>query len=172
MPIISNTSPLIFFAKVGQTNLLHLLYGDIWVPNAVRDEIAVGAGTDAELQIFDSQRIVVMDAPEDRVRIASRAGLDRGEAEVVALGQAQGSGTLILIDDKIGRRFAGQSGLQTVGTGGALVAAKQAGLIERIRPVFEQMFAEGLYLHETLYHQLLAIAREAQQANDNDWQAI
>lgn len=65
MPIISNTSPLIFFAKVGQTNLLHLLYGDIWVPNAVRDEIAVGAGTDAELQIFDSQRIVVMDAPED-----------------------------------------------------------------------------------------------------------
>lgn len=52
------------------------------------------------------------------------------------------------------------------------MAAKQAGLIERIRPVFEQMFAEGLYLHETLYHQLLAIAREAQQANDNDRQAI
>lgn len=45
MTVISNTSPIINLAAIGELTLLHQLYGQITIPQAVYQEIAVtGAG--------------------------------------------------------------------------------------------------------------------------------
>ena len=37
--VISNTTPLIALADIGELNILHYLYGDIIIPAAVKEEI-------------------------------------------------------------------------------------------------------------------------------------
>ena len=37
--VIANTTPLISMADIGCLDLLQKLYGDIWIPNAVMEEI-------------------------------------------------------------------------------------------------------------------------------------
>ena len=45
MKVVSNTSPIINLACIGQLNLLHQLYGEVIIPGAVYEEITVtGAG--------------------------------------------------------------------------------------------------------------------------------
>jgi predicted nucleic acid-binding protein len=45
MSIVSNASPLIHLARIGQLELLHHLYGEVFVPESVWEEIVVkGAG--------------------------------------------------------------------------------------------------------------------------------
>lgn len=45
MSIVSNASPLIDLAQIGQLELLHELYDEIYVPEAVWQEVVVaGAG--------------------------------------------------------------------------------------------------------------------------------
>lgn len=43
LPVVTDTSPLIKLAGVGQLDLLPQLYGSIWMPTAVASEFAAGA---------------------------------------------------------------------------------------------------------------------------------
>jgi predicted nucleic acid-binding protein len=45
MVVVSDATPLMVLAAVGQFDLLHKLYGNVAIPEAVYDEVAVaGAG--------------------------------------------------------------------------------------------------------------------------------
>ena len=39
--VVSNTTPLIALADIGQLELLHKLYGEIYIPEAVLNEIGL-----------------------------------------------------------------------------------------------------------------------------------
>ena len=41
MPVVSNTSPILNLAMVGQLALLHQQLGEVWIPPAVLDELRV-----------------------------------------------------------------------------------------------------------------------------------
>ena len=41
MIVVSNSSPLIALAKIGEFNLLHSLYEELSIPQAVREEVVV-----------------------------------------------------------------------------------------------------------------------------------
>ncbi len=41
MNVVSNASPLINMACIGKLNLLHLLYGELYIPKAVWNEVVV-----------------------------------------------------------------------------------------------------------------------------------
>ena len=41
-PVVSNTAPLISLGEVGLLDILHQLYGDVWIPQAVFDEYQIG----------------------------------------------------------------------------------------------------------------------------------
>ena len=57
----------------------------------------------------------------------------------------------VLIDERKGRRVAMLVyGLRVTGTGGILLAAKQAGLLKEIRPLMLQMRANGYFLSARL----------------------
>ena len=41
MPVVSNTSPVLNLAIIGQLSLLHEQLGEVWIPTAVLEELRV-----------------------------------------------------------------------------------------------------------------------------------
>ena len=66
----------------------------------------------------------------------------------------------LLIDDRRGRKIAKINGINTIGSLGILLSAKQAGLISKIKPQIENIAASRVYLTQSLIEMVLEIARE------------
>lgn len=82
--VVSNTTPIITLALLGQLSLLQQLYGTVMVPTAVANEILAGGSRTgaAELQ----QASYIHSTPlQDPRRADLLSDLDRGEAEAIAL---------------------------------------------------------------------------------------
>ena len=88
MKVISNTTPLIGLASIGQFELLHKLFGEIIIPKAVYDEVVIAGreegGAKREVSAADWIKTV---AVEDQLAIEVLLDeLDRGEADSHYLG--------------------------------------------------------------------------------------
>lgn len=68
--------------------------------------------------------------------------VDRGEAEAVALAQAE-PGSLLLTDDRKARKTAKDLGIQVQGTLGILARAKRQGVVPSIRPLAHRLQSSG-----------------------------
>lgn len=156
-PVISDTSPLIKLAGVGQLDLLPLMYGRVWLPSAVVSEFATGAAPDdpdlTQLPWISIHQTEV--SPE----LASVRGLGRGESEAISLAIA-GHARLLLLDDRLGRREAQRLGLPVAGTLAVLLRAKGSQLIPEVGPIVDRMIAQGRRISRELRDQLLRDAGE------------
>ena len=126
MIVVSDSSPLIALADVGQLRLLHELFSTVLIPEAVYQEIVVqGAGrTGAEAvqaAAWIEQRSVANTGLADVLKLE----LDEGEAEAIALALESGA-DLVLLDERRGRQRAARLGLRVTGVLGVLLEAKQA----------------------------------------------
>jgi predicted nucleic acid-binding protein len=86
-------------------------------------------------------------------------GLDRGEAEVLALANER-SARLVIIDERKARRYAQRLGLPLTGVVGVLLAARHNGLIPALAPLIDQLLQEGLFLAPELVEKALELAGE------------
>ncbi len=68
---------------------------------------------------------------------------------------------LVLIDERAARRKARGIGLQTVGTLGVLLMAKDKGLVAGLKPLLDDLRRAGFRMSDDLYRQVLGSAGEA-----------
>ena len=80
--------------------------------------------------------------------------IDRGEAEVIALGHNLSNCTLLL-DDSHARRIAERFDMRRIGTVGLLRRAKQVQLIDKLRPHLEGLLENGIYIRQELIDAVL-----------------
>lgn len=161
MIVVSNTSPLTNLAAIGLFHLLHNLYGQIFIANAVWDEL------NAQNQVWPGRHEVASavwitkQSPYNQQAItALRRDLDRGEAETIALA-LELEADLVLLDERDGRYAAQRFGLEVVGVLGILLEAKSKGFISHIKPHLDALRQKaGFYIHDKLYQQILALAEE------------
>lgn len=144
--IISNATPLIAFSRIGRLDLLRTTVAEpLVIPAAVASEISdyesgeVGS-IDLARETWIRTRTV---QDEQQVRLLLPT-LDRGEAEVIALGLEQRA-RLLLIDELIGRKVAESLGLKITGSVGVLIRAKQLGEIASVKPLLENMVRRGMH---------------------------
>jgi predicted nucleic acid-binding protein len=132
------------------------LYRTIIVPPAVMAEITLhGAGSSE----FAQADWLTVREPADKGRVAElQQSLDAGEAETIAL--ALETNAVLLIDERLGRRHAIALGLSCIRSGALLVAAKQAGLIDAVRPVVLAMEQRGVHLGDEAIRAILRAAGE------------
>ncbi len=126
--VVADTSPILNLERIGRVDLLPALYSQVLIPSVVSAELAtfnVGPPLSAWISVAEP-------ANEPLVR-RLRSDLDSGEAEAIALA-VERQAMLLLIDQKHGRRIAETFGLQVTGLIGILADAKEARLIERVRP--------------------------------------
>ena len=161
MKVVSNASPLINLARIGQLALLSRLFGRLLLPQAVWQEVVEdGRGQPGAEEIRRAvwiERAAVSNQP---LIHSLRQDLDAGEAEAIALA-IEIQADWLLMDERLGRETAQYFGLRYVGLVGILSAAKQRGDLKALRPLLDRLRdVAGFRVSSALYQQVLRDAGE------------
>lgn len=156
MRVVSNTSPLINLARIARLDLLHQLYGELMIPEAVWDEVVVKGAGQAGADEVKAAFWIKTQATTDKLLVrALRHELDAGEAEAIVLALETGA-DLLLVDERLGREIARHLGLRYIGLIGVLIAAKRQGLIMEIKPLLDALRSvAGFRIDNVLYTRVL-----------------
>jgi len=156
---IVNTSPIFYLHRLGLLGILNKLYGDITIPEAVRNELEKGfiQGEDVpQLENYPWIQIISVNMP-GYLNLIVDLGL--GESEVLAIATNHPS-ALVILDDKLARRIAKMRGFRLTGTAGSLLRAKEKDLIPALKPVIQKLLSLDFHLKPDLVKAILEIAGE------------
>jgi uncharacterized protein len=164
MNVVSNASPLINLARVGQLDLLPRFFGHLIIPEAVWDEVVIeGQGQPGADEVRRAQWIKRSTVANRELVHLLRQDLDAGEAEAIALAIEINADWLVM-DERLGRETARHFGLHCVGLIGLLSAAKRRGDILALHPLLDQLRdVAGFHISSVLYQQVLRDAGELDQ---------
>ena len=136
MLAVSNTSPISNLAAIGRLGLLKSQFSELWIPDAVAEELAAHPDPIAQttIQAAIRDQWIRIGTPRDSglLRLLLLQ-LHRGEAEAIVLATDL-SADFVLIDEQEGRQLASKTGLGVTGVLGVLLRAKRAGEIAAIKP--------------------------------------
>lgn len=161
MIVISDTSPIINLAIIDKLDLLPQLFDTIVIPEAVFNEIVIiGKGLPGS-DIIENAKWVEVKACNNRILINSLLDyVQIGEAEALTLALELHADTII-VDEAAARNLAEQFGLNFTGLLGILIKAKEHGLIPSVKPLMDALRTKArFFIHQSLYNQVLAIAKE------------
>jgi predicted nucleic acid-binding protein len=140
-------------------DLLAEFYTQTFIPPAVVDELGRGRAIGVDLPDVRALPWLKVQAPEGLDKMPTAADLGAGEKEVLALG-LQIPGSVVILDERLGRAYAAALNLTFTGTLGILLRAKGDGRITRIVPLLEQLDRLGFRLSARTHAEVLKQARE------------
>jgi hypothetical protein len=141
MPVVSNASPLLNLAIIGQLSLLNEQFGTILIPPAVREEIRVGndlPGSGVIREAMEAGWIQIEEVKDKPFVKVLQRELDKGEAETIALALEAGA-EWTLLDEREGRRVAKSLGLRVTGVLGILLCARREGKLAFLEKVLQEL---------------------------------
>ncbi len=141
---VSNTSPLIWLAKIGKLHLLKDLFNLILVSEeSYKEAVEVGLQegySDALVikEACDQGWIQVERLNEKQIEICQKImrhsfELHEGEVKAIVLAREIGKDTLLLMDDSSGRAFAETWGLKVKGVLYVLIVAMRNDLLNKVQ---------------------------------------
>jgi len=159
MIAVINSSPLISLAVINQLSLLKGIFTVVHVPAHVYQEVLAYEAQKPGAYRIQLARLKVTSVADEMTAKVLSYQLDRGEAEVIALG-CKIMPDFVIIDELKGRRIGKYLGLNVTGTIGLLLMAKELQLINKIRPFLDDLIEKGIWISDKLYSQALTLARE------------
>ena len=142
--VISDTSCLIIFHKIGELDLLQKVYDSVSTTLEVAQEF--------QEQLPDWVNIESVKDKKYQEFLATQ--IDWGEASAIALAKEMES-PLLLLDDLKARKLATKLNLKFTGTLGVINKAKQMGAIEKVKPLIEKLQATNFRISENIINELL-----------------
>ncbi len=142
MAVVSNSSPLIALTQIGRLHLLQQLHPLVLIPPAVAREV------EPTIPALPGWVVVQPLAHPRRPHTVS-GSIGPGEQEVISLGLELRAERLIL-DEQPARRLATSLGLRVIGTVG-LLAAKDRGFLNNIRPELDRLLEVRFFMDPELY---------------------
>lgn len=146
--IVSDSSSLILFIKIGELDLLQKVFGKIHVTKVVADEIGVTLPYWVEIMDLDATYYSDL-----------HNYLDRGEASSLAL-TIKNKDSLLIIDEKKGRKIAKELGVSITGSLGIILLSKQLGYVEKVKPVLDKIRTTNFRINPQLIKKVLQTANE------------
>jgi predicted nucleic acid-binding protein len=150
--IVSNSTPLIAFARIGELELLRQIVRHVLLPEGVWNELTEVGDRPGTAEIRSASWVevrAVRTMPPELLHL-----LDRGEAEAIALAEEITADELLL-DERAARAIAVARGLKIIGSAGLLVRAKQQSFITVVRPFLERMQAQGIRYSQRFIAEIL-----------------
>ncbi len=150
--MISNTSPIIFLAKINSLYLLKELYGKVKITSKIKDELLVGGKPDSKaINIAIQDRIIIIKDPN----VVLPLGLGDGENSAISLASELKEG--LIIDDAHAIKAAAQLRINTLRTTTVIFTAVKKKIITRIESIklVNKLIEEGYYIAPKYYKDIL-----------------
>lgn len=123
MIVVSDTSPISNLLQIHRLNLLGQLYGQIIIPPAVDLEIKALKKFKIDIAEYEGSTAISVKVPFDSHAVNELVKhIDIGESQAIVLAKELHA-DLLLIDERLGTRWAKESGLKTIGLIGTLILA-------------------------------------------------
>lgn len=157
MIVVSDTSPVLNLVRIARFELLRSLYKRVIIPTAVYAELTAPSHDLPAAIDLASMPWLSVAAPGDQDRVRELCEhLDPGEAQAIVLA-VEFHADLLLVDERRARRIATALGLTVTGLLGVLADAKKVGLLERAKPVLDELIQKaGFWIGPDLYREFLA----------------
>jgi predicted nucleic acid-binding protein len=156
---ITNTSPLLYLHRIDVLNWIPHLFSEIWVPDAVVQELQQGKLKGYDTPNPDNYSWLKIVQP---LMIPSEwLVLDLGPGELAAMALGLENPTkIVLLDDALARRIAQAAGLTVWGTLKILLEAKSQGLTDSVKAHVKRLEKAGMWISEDIRQRILALADE------------
>ncbi len=157
MILAADSSALITLSLCNALQFLDILFGEVKVPQAVFDEVTKEDKKESiELAEYLNDKIEPVSMDD---YVITDFSIFRGEYEAMALYKKLGADRL-LVDDKRARKLAKLNGINTIGSLGILLLAKEKRLIERIKPYIEIIKESDIHIKKEVINYVLDLAGE------------
>lgn len=154
MRIVSNSSPLIAFYRIGRMNMLNELFDEILVPEGVSNELKSGQW--GKYDWIKTRQV----KDKNMVNLLS-VDLDIGESEAIILALEE-KADLLLMDEKAGRKVATYLGINVAGTVSLLVKLAKHGKIQ-IKDELDNLINNEFRLKKGIYETAIKEIEEWKQ---------
>lgn len=159
--VVIDSSPLIGLALVGGLDWLPKLFGQVFLPETVKQEVLPGKdapGENAIDQAIDEGWVTVWPDP---ISPQLDIDLDAGETDCINIGLTNPDQVLLIMDERAGRAVAKEKGLRVIGTAAIIGLAKKHGLIPSARAVFEVLHSSDFRISAAVINQVLISVNES-----------
>lgn len=147
--VISDTTPLIIFQKLGELDILQKVYGQLITTPEIADEYGD----------LIPDWIKVIPVTDTKYKNFLSTQLDIGEASAIALA-AEMEDVLLIIDDLKARKLARRLNFDITGTLGVIHKAKQMAIIKKVKPLLDQLVLTDFRISKNIIQELLKINNE------------
>lgn len=149
--VIVNSTPLIVLSNIGKLDLLRKLYKEIYIPQAVFDEVTEKQDSACQEIKNHTDWIHVCAIKDFSAKRMYQAKLHDGEVEVMILAKENPNDTTVIIDDNAAKKTAKFLGLKVTGTLGIVLKAKQQNLISSVTTIMDKLIQNGFYITPEIY---------------------
>jgi len=147
--VISDTSCLILYDKLGMLELLQRTFSSL----IVTEQVAAEYGEEMP------NWIEIIKIKNQGGYLELRKLLGKGEASSIILAEEL-TGSLLIIDEKRGRKIAKEKKLDIIGSLGILLKAKEKGEINSIREMITTIEKTDFRISKTIKQQLIKLSGE------------
>ena len=158
--VIADTSVLQYLHQLEQLHLLHQVWGNILVPQAVADELAEGRRIGVSLPNLTTLPWIMVEQVAATMVLPLAWDLGRGERAVLALALEK-TDAVVMVDDGLARRAAKHLQIPVMGTLGLLLKAKQLTLIPAVASLLDQLDSLNFRVDAQTRQAILRLADES-----------
>lgn len=159
--IVSDTSPISNLLSINRLDILKNLFGEIAIPQEVAEEVEQISEFGVDTTAFRQAEWISRHEISDKALFEQlRTQLDKGESAAIVLAQEL-SASLLLVDEKAGRKIAEEMGLKVMGLLGVIAQSKKHGTITEAKPIIDELVQKaGFFVDKTLYQKIMALLGE------------
>jgi len=155
--VVSDSSPLIWLAKIGRLKLMKSLFGRVIIPRRVLVETTLEKEFADSILIAEAEEgwIEVREADADAGLLSNVTGLHPGEAEAILL--ARRLETELIVDEREASATAQMFEVRPIGTIAVLLLAlaEQRLTLVEFRKSLDNLVASGFWLTVDVYSKVL-----------------
>lgn len=141
--VVADSSCLIGLSKIGKLNILHQLFGEIIIPEAVFSEVVIqGEGRPGAKEVKDTNWIKKIAVKNEIAVKALKLSLGAGESEAIVLA-SECNAEFIILDDWKARQIAEELSLPIIGTIAVLYKAQEKGIIDNFKNIINLLRNTG-----------------------------
>jgi len=163
--VVSNSTPLIYLAKIGRLNIIRDVFGKVFIPDAVFHEAVTQGKTLNMSDAYIIEKAVGTWIFKEQVKpevnsefcfLETNMRLGSGEKEALKLCR-QLNAEYFIVDDKEARKVSRILNIKPIGTCGIVIQACRQGSITKREAlqILDDLVKAGLRIDPTLYRRIL-----------------